>query len=84
MILLNSLEPKIGRNKGSQSDKSHLIPFHEYVKRRKLFSLIFKQFSAQIETYMRVSSKAINEKLNEKNSIECVLIMFKNEMSNDI
>ena len=50
-------------------------------KDEKIFSLIFTQFSAQIETYMRVSSKAINEKLNEKNSIEYVQI---SKMSNDI
>ena len=53
-------------------------------KDEKIFSLIFTQFSAQIKTYMRVSSKAINEKLNEKNSIEYVQIMFKSKMSNDI
>ena len=53
-------------------------------KDEELFSLIFTLFSAQIENYMRVLSKAINEILNEKNSIEYVLIMFQIKMSNDL
>ena len=53
-------------------------------KDEELFSLIFTLFSAQIENYMRVLSKAINEILNEKNSIEYVLIMFQIRMSNNL
>ena len=53
-------------------------------KDEELFSLIFTLFSAQIENYMRVLSKAINEILNEKNSIEYVQIKKRRKMSNDI